>query len=73
LKSAGIHQSDKSGKIEFESVMPWPGQRIGAEGRFQERDEMRRAAILIGREYGTRIAPRAQDRRQPASRLRRPS
>jgi adenine-specific DNA-methyltransferase len=57
LKSAGIHQSDKSGKIDFNSVTPWPGQWIGAEGRFQERDEMRRAAILIGPEYGTVSRP----------------
>jgi adenine-specific DNA-methyltransferase len=57
LKSAGIHQSDKSGKIDFESVTPWPGQWIGAEARFRERDEMRRAAILIGPEYGTVSRP----------------
>ncbi len=62
LKSAGIHQSDKSGKIDFDSVVPWPGQWIGAEGRFQERPnqefgEMRRAAILIGPEYGTVSRP----------------
>ena len=57
LKSAGIHQSDKSRKIDFDSVTPWPGQWIGAEGRFQERDEMRRAAILIGPEYGTLSRP----------------
>lgn len=57
LKSAGIHQSDKSGKIDFDGVTPWPGQWIGAEGRFQERDEMRRAAILIGPEYGTVSRP----------------
>jgi adenine-specific DNA-methyltransferase len=57
LKSAGIHQSDKSGKINFDSVTPWPGQWIGAEGHFQERDEMRRAAILIGPEYGTVSRP----------------
>ncbi len=57
LKSAGIHQSDKSGKIDFESVTPWPGHWVGAEGRFRERDEMRRAAILIGPEYGTVSRP----------------
>ena len=57
LKSAGIHQSDKSGKIDFETVVPWPGRWIGAEGRFRERDEMRRAAILIGSEYGTVSRP----------------
>jgi adenine-specific DNA-methyltransferase len=57
LKTAGIHQSDKSGKIDFEGVAAWPGQWIGAEGRFRERDEMRRAAILIGPEYGTLSRP----------------
>jgi adenine-specific DNA-methyltransferase len=57
LKSAGIHQSDKRGKIDFEGVAAWPGQWIGAEGRFRERDEMRRAAILIGPEYGTLSRP----------------
>jgi adenine-specific DNA-methyltransferase len=57
LKSAGIHQSDKSGKIDFDSVTPWPGQWISAEGCFRERDEMRRAAILIGPEYGSVSRP----------------
>jgi adenine-specific DNA-methyltransferase len=57
LRSAGIHQSDKSGKIDFESVTPWPGHWIGAEGQLRERDEMRRAAILIGPEYGTVSRP----------------
>ena len=62
LKSAGIHQSDKSGKIDFDSVTPWPGHWIGAEARFQERPnqklgETRRAAILIGPEYGTVSRP----------------
>jgi adenine-specific DNA-methyltransferase len=57
LKSAGIHQSDKRDKIDFEGVAAWPGQWIGAEARFRERDEMRRAAILIGPEYGTLSRP----------------
>jgi adenine-specific DNA-methyltransferase len=57
LKTAGIHQSDKSGKIDFESVAPWPGRWIGAEGRLFERDELRRAAILVGPEYGTLSRP----------------
>jgi adenine-specific DNA-methyltransferase len=57
LKSAGIHQSKKRDKIDFESVTPWPGHWIGAEGQFRERDEMRRAAILIGPEYGTVSRP----------------
>jgi adenine-specific DNA-methyltransferase len=57
LKSAGIHQCKKRDKIDFESVTPWPGHWIGAEGQFRERDEMRRAAILIGPEYGTVSRP----------------
>jgi adenine-specific DNA-methyltransferase len=57
LKTAGIHQSDKRDRIAFDSVAPWPGHWIGAEGRFRERDEIRRAAILIGPEYGTVSRP----------------
>jgi adenine-specific DNA-methyltransferase len=61
LKRAGIHQSDKSGRINFDSVSPWPGHWVGAEGRFMEGEGdsavMRRAAILIGPEYGTVSRP----------------
>lgn len=59
LKSSGIHQSDKSGKIDFESVAPWPGRLIAAEARFHEGDKevQRRAAVLIGPEYGTVTRP----------------
>jgi adenine-specific DNA-methyltransferase len=61
LKTSGIHQSDKGRKINFDSVMPWPGHWVGAEARFMEGDGdaavMRRAAILIGPEYGTISRP----------------
>jgi len=61
LKSSGIHQSDKSGKIDFESVAPWPGRLIAAEARFiegeGEKSIQRRAGILIGPEYGTISRP----------------
>lgn len=61
LKSSGVHQSDKGRKINFDSVTPWPGQWIGAEARFMEgegdKGVMRRAAILIGPEYGTISRP----------------
>lgn len=57
LKSEGVKQQDKVDRIEFESVTPWPGQWIGAEGRFMEGPEgsqtERRAAIFIGPEFGT--------------------
>ncbi len=55
LKSAGVHQSAKGDKIAFDSVTPWPGKWIGAEARFMEGEQMRRAAVLIGPEYGTLV------------------
>ena len=57
LKSEGVKQQDKSDRIAFESLNPWPGNWIGAEGHFMEGPEgaqvQRRAAILIGPEFGT--------------------
>jgi adenine-specific DNA-methyltransferase len=57
LKSEGVKQQDKGDRIEFESLAPWPGNWIGAQGTFMEGPEgaqvERRAAILIGPEFGT--------------------
>jgi adenine-specific DNA-methyltransferase len=55
LKSEGVKQQDKGDRITFESLTPWPGNFIGASGTFIEGDHgpERRAAILIGPEYGT--------------------
>lgn len=53
LKSAGVHQIDRGDRISFTSVMPWPGEYIGAEARFMEGEAERRAAIFIGPEFGT--------------------
>jgi adenine-specific DNA-methyltransferase len=56
LKSEGVKQQDKGGRITFETLMPWPGGKfIGASGTFIEGENgpERRAAILIGPEYGT--------------------
>ena len=57
LKSEGVKQQDKGDRINFESLTPWPGNWIGAEGRFMEGPEgarvERRTAILIGPEFGT--------------------
>jgi adenine-specific DNA-methyltransferase len=57
LKSEGVKQLEKGDRIRFESVTPWPGEWIGAEGRFMEGPEgnqtERRAAIFIGPEFGT--------------------
>ena len=53
LRTAGVHQSRKADSIHFTSLAPWPGAYIGAEGRFTEGEAERRAAILIGPEFGT--------------------
>jgi adenine-specific DNA-methyltransferase len=55
LKSEGVKQQAKGDRITFESLTPWPGNFIGASGTFIEGDggPERRAAILIGPEYGT--------------------
>jgi adenine-specific DNA-methyltransferase len=56
LKTEGVKQQDKSDRITFESLAPWPGGKfIGASGTFIEGENgpERRAAILIGPEYGT--------------------
>jgi adenine-specific DNA-methyltransferase len=57
LRTAGVHQSQKADSISFDSLAPWPGDYIGAEGRFTEGDTPRRAAILIGPEFGTLSRP----------------
>ena len=53
LRTSGVHQTNKSDSIHFTSLTPWPGNYIGAEGRFMEGDVERRAGILIGPEFGT--------------------
>jgi adenine-specific DNA-methyltransferase len=55
LKTEGVKQQAKGDRITFESLTPWPGNFIGASGTFIEgaNGPERRAAILIGPEYGT--------------------
>jgi adenine-specific DNA-methyltransferase len=53
LKTAGVHQVERQDRITFTSLVPWPGQYVGAEGRFMEGEKERRAAIFIGPEFGT--------------------
>ena len=57
LKTSGVQQGAKADKIVFTSLVPWPGEYIGAEGRFMEGDIERRAAIFIGPEFGTTSRP----------------
>ncbi|MBV6412778.1 MAG: hypothetical protein OMOMHJEC_00563 [Xanthomonadales bacterium] len=53
LRTAGVQQARKADKIDFTALTPWPGELIGAEGRYLEGADERRAAIFIGPEFGT--------------------
>lgn len=61
LKSAGVQQAHKDGKINFTSLTPWPGELVCAEGRYFEGGEEsgaeKRAAIFVGPEFGTVSRP----------------
>lgn len=60
LKTAGVQQAHKEDKINFTSLVAWPGDLICAEGRYIEGDESgteKRAAIFIGPEFGTVARP----------------
>lgn len=57
LKVAGVQQAHKADRIEFKSLIPWPGELVCAEGRYDEGNKERRAAIFIGPEFGTVSRP----------------
>ena len=53
LKTAGVQQAHKEDKIDFTSLVPWPGDLVCAEGKYLEGETEKRAAIFIGPEFGT--------------------
>ena len=57
LRTAGVQQAHKEDKIVFSSLTPWPGMMVCAEGRYEETGAEKRAAILIGPEFGTVTRP----------------
>ena len=58
LKTSGVQQADKGGKIVFSSLTPWPGRYICADGRYLDGEgNEKRAAVLIGPEFGTVSRP----------------
>ena len=57
LRTAGVQQAHKEDKVMFSSLMPWPGTMICAEGRYEEAGAEKRAAILVGPEFGTVTRP----------------
>ena len=61
LKTAGVQQAHKEDKIDFNSLVPWPGDLVCAEGRYADSTgdtaNEKRAAIFIGPEFGTVSRP----------------
>jgi adenine-specific DNA-methyltransferase len=53
LNTAGVQQSHKDDKINFSTLVPWPGDLICGEGRYLEGELEKRGAIFIGPEFGT--------------------
>ncbi len=63
LRRSGVQQAHKADRLVFTSLKPWPGRFICAEGHVKQASEgesdtladspTRRAAVLIGPEYGT--------------------
>jgi adenine-specific DNA-methyltransferase len=55
LKVAGVQQAHKEDKINFTTIVGWPGEYICAEGRYIEGESEveKRAGIFIGPEFGT--------------------
>ena len=68
LRRSGVQQAHKQDRINFTSLMPWPGRLVCAEGKYVEGagsddddDAMagpeKRAGIFIGPEFGTVSRP----------------
>ena len=67
LKAAGVQQAHKEDRIAFTALTPWPGKLISAEGRYSDGERERRAAILIGPEFGTVSRPDLVDAAREAA------
>ena len=58
LRTAGVQQARKAGRIAFSSLEPWPGELVCAEGRYRDGDgKERTAGVFIGPEFGTVSRP----------------
>ena len=54
LAKAGVQNTKKNERLTFATIRLWPGKgHVAAEGTYLEAGEPRRAAIVIGPEYGT--------------------
>ncbi len=67
LRKAGVQNTIKGERLKFDSLDPFAGEWIHAQGRYTEKDgKERRAAICIGPEHGT--VGRNSSRRRPRRR-----
>ncbi|MCC6717519.1 MAG: hypothetical protein IT555_06515 [Acetobacteraceae bacterium] len=54
LAKAGVQNTRKDERLTFATLRSWPGGRhVSAEGEYEEAGARKRAAIVIGPEYGT--------------------
>ena len=57
LQTHGVQQAEKADRIAFETLDFWPGESLFAEGSYREGGEesqpTRRAALMLGPEFGT--------------------
>jgi adenine-specific DNA-methyltransferase len=54
LRASGVQNTRKNERLTFATLKPWPGSAlISAEGEYEENGQRKRAAIVIGPEYGT--------------------
>jgi len=54
LAKAGVQNTKKNERLTFATIRPWPGKgHVAAEATYEEAGQPRRAAIVIGPEYGT--------------------
>ena len=54
LRKAGVQNTKKDERLKFDSLEPYPGTWIQAEGEYTDKDsEVKRVAVSIGPEYGT--------------------
>ncbi|WP_212611931.1 hypothetical protein [Sphingomonas baiyangensis] len=67
LKRSGVQQAHRADRLVFSAIAPWPGRFLCAAGTVRQASEgagdtlagspERRAAILVGPEYGTVARP----------------
>ena len=53
LRASGVDNRIKGERLRFETLEPYPGTWLQAEGAYGEGERSKRAAIALGPEYGT--------------------